>query len=137
MATKDPIEGRLPRGERAGPLFLLALLIGAFIPSVFLSFDLQNLLQDIASAAVAAAEPGPVDLRLVSCASPAGEEGREAVEAPAVFQACPDLAGPARPSPILTLFLADLGARQVAGSHEWPPGPASSPRSPPFTPSTI
>lgn len=119
------------RGEHAGPLILLVLLVAAFVPSVMLSFDLQGLVKDLAVAALAAAEPRNCDLRQFSVAPSQGQEDRSALELPAVFQVSEDSVPLSdRGSRLERLFL-EAPSQPVPGSHEWPPGPASSPRSPP------
>ena len=130
---KDQETPSLPRGERAGPLFLLALLVGAFVPSVFISFDLQSLIATMAAAAVASSsgQAGAFGLPSLSAADTGGGEGMAPAELPAVYQVSSGSGGSTFLASSLEASPRGIPAQPVAGSHEWPPGPASSPRSPP------
>lgn len=133
---KAPDHRGLPRGERVGPLILLVLLVGAFVPSVLISFDLQGLVAAMAKAALAEAAipagrgPGPS----LGQAGLAGEALSPAVLASPGFQASPDSGPRANPCPEAGSLASGALAQPVPGGHEWPPGPASSPRSPPPPP---
>lgn len=135
---KAPDSRGLPRGERAGPLILLVLLVGAFVPSVLISFDLQGLVTEMAKAALAAAEAaipsGPGMLPFLGQAGLAGESSVPAISASPGFQASPDAGFRLGPGPDHGGPASLALAQSLPGGHEWPPGPASSPRSPPSRP---
>ena len=126
----------LARGERAGPLILLALLAGAFVPSVLLSFDLQDLVKDLARTTLAssAARSAADETPRLSPRPLLGDGGDSPLEFAAAYQASPDAGD--RSDPFLSLegLSREKPSQSLPGGHEWPPGPASSPRSPPALP---
>jgi hypothetical protein len=89
-----PVDGRAARVDRAGPIFLVGLIAAAFIPSLFISFDLSRLLAELERTAgrnparqalFMAAEKGGISLDqdCDSCAAFMVSEGAETESVPA------------------------------------------------------
>jgi len=116
--------GRRPADERAGILFLVAILAAAFFPAVLTEFDSAALLKAVASAMAQA--------RLPERIAPAGEGQPatipETIVCPTLLAESPTATSPtteASPDPLDVLSPSDPPCPQG------PPGLLPSPRAPP------
>jgi len=124
----DEHEGlSLPKREMTGPLFLVVLLAAAFIPSVFISFDLSQLRIALSRAAGARRDPPTLvsvradeDATCLDCESCAGyspsEEADSGHASRGIHSRSVSAAGPGEAEPPLP----------------WPRDARPSPRAPPF-----
>jgi hypothetical protein len=116
----------LEQKDRAGPVLLLFLLASAFLPSVFIEFDISRLFAAIDRAM--ARETAPVRLVLpAKSESPTALADIEASGLVVSVEARDGLAC-ARPDSYPGRYLSSILRESFP---EWPPGPASSPRAPP------
>ena len=119
-----------PSGDRTGPILLLFLLAGAFLPSLFIEFDLARLVADLADAM--SRSEAPILVLLPSSEAPPAElpAGPRRGE----LQVSVQIVGnsPARLPRPKADYLAPA-ERRSEPLAEWPPGPAQNPRAPPET----
>jgi hypothetical protein len=116
------------RGDRAGPVLLIFLLAGAFLPSLFIEFDLARLVAELADAM--SRSEAPILVLLPSSEAPPVElpagSGRGELQVSTHIEGY----SPARlPRPKDGRLLPS--ETRAVPLPEWPPGPALSPRAPP------
>ena len=119
-----------PPKDKAGPLLLLILLAGAFLPSVFIEFDIQGLLAALQKAGDGSFAPALVFLPAadsLGSTSPDAEVLAGLQVSTGASESMPAFLAPEAPR----AFCPDPSP---AWSRLWPPGIAQSPRAPPPAP---
>ena len=116
------------QGDRTGPILLLFLLAGAFLPSVFIEFDLARLVSALADAM--SRNAAPILVLLPSSEAPPAElqglQGRGQLQVSTQIEG--DSAARLPPPRDSRLVPAEPRSPRAV---DWPPGPGQSPRAPP------